>query len=156
MSLPRGPSQDACRRNRDGFPTRAPAPAHQFPHWADLPIEMVPSYGTDHDIYRLGDQLCARMRGPGGPQGRLSEKRLAAAARAAPAPGAARASGAGTAGRRLPLHLVRLPWLPGDNAQRTISDLRQAAADLARFVTAMRRIDTTGAPPRPPGARGAR
>ena len=34
---------------------------HQFPHWADLPIEMVPSYGTDHDIYRLGDQLCARM-----------------------------------------------------------------------------------------------
>ena len=34
---------------------------HQFPHWADLPIQMVPSYGTDHDIYRLGDQLCARM-----------------------------------------------------------------------------------------------
>jgi aminoglycoside phosphotransferase (APT) family kinase protein len=34
---------------------------HQFPHWADLPIDMVPSYGTDHDIYRLGDQLCARM-----------------------------------------------------------------------------------------------
>ena len=34
---------------------------HQFPHWADLPIEMVPSYGTDHDIYRLGGQLCARM-----------------------------------------------------------------------------------------------
>jgi aminoglycoside phosphotransferase (APT) family kinase protein len=34
---------------------------HQFPHWADLPIEMVASYGTDHDIYRLGGQLCARM-----------------------------------------------------------------------------------------------
>ena len=27
----------------------------QFPQWADLPIEPVPSAGTDNAIYRLGD-----------------------------------------------------------------------------------------------------
>ena len=35
--------------------------AGQFPHWADLPVAPVASYGTDHDIYRLGDQLAARL-----------------------------------------------------------------------------------------------
>jgi aminoglycoside phosphotransferase (APT) family kinase protein len=35
--------------------------AAQFPHWADLPIEPVASSGTDHDIYRLGADLCVRL-----------------------------------------------------------------------------------------------
>jgi len=35
--------------------------AAQFPQWSDLPIEPVESYGTDHDIYRLGDHLAARL-----------------------------------------------------------------------------------------------
>ena len=35
--------------------------AGQFPQWADLPIEPIASYGTDHDIYPLGDQLAARL-----------------------------------------------------------------------------------------------
>ena len=35
--------------------------AGQFPHWAELAIELVVSYGTDHDIYRLGDELAARL-----------------------------------------------------------------------------------------------
>ena len=33
----------------------------QFPQWADLPIAPVTSYGTDHDIYRVGDHLAARL-----------------------------------------------------------------------------------------------
>ena len=33
----------------------------QFPQWADLPIEPIASYGTDHDIYRLGDRLAVRL-----------------------------------------------------------------------------------------------
>ncbi len=33
----------------------------QFLKWADLPIDSVASYGTDHDIYRLGDHLVARL-----------------------------------------------------------------------------------------------
>ena len=35
--------------------------ADQLPQWADLPIELVPSYGTDHAVYRLGDDLCVRL-----------------------------------------------------------------------------------------------
>ncbi len=35
--------------------------AGQFPQWADLPVELVASFGTDHDIHRLGDGLAARL-----------------------------------------------------------------------------------------------
>jgi len=35
--------------------------ARQCPQWADLPIDPVESYGTDHDIYRIGDHLAARL-----------------------------------------------------------------------------------------------
>src|SRR5690242_2882994 len=33
----------------------------QHPQWADLPIERVPSAGTDNAIYRLGDDLAVRL-----------------------------------------------------------------------------------------------
>lgn len=46
-------------------------------------------------------------------------------------------------------------WLPGENANGTIDDLEQAAVDLAAFVTALRRVSTAGAHPRPAGGRGA-
>src|SRR6266446_674179 len=35
--------------------------AGQLPHWAEPPIEPAVSYGTDHDIYRLGDELAVRL-----------------------------------------------------------------------------------------------
>lgn len=38
--------------------------AGQFPLWAELPITPIVSYGTDHDIYRLGQQLSVRSRAP--------------------------------------------------------------------------------------------
>jgi len=46
-------------------------------------------------------------------------------------------------------------WLPGENANGTIADLRQAAIDLATFVRALRQIDASDALPRRRGARGA-
>jgi aminoglycoside phosphotransferase (APT) family kinase protein len=45
--------------------------------------------------------------------------------------------------------------LPGENSNGTIDDLDQAAVDLAAFVKALRRVDTSAAHPRPPGTRGA-
>ena len=33
----------------------------QHPQWAGLPIERVPSAGTDNAIYRLGDDLAVRL-----------------------------------------------------------------------------------------------
>src|SRR5207249_2738324 len=35
--------------------------AAQFPQWADLPIEPVPSAGTDNALYRLGDDIVVRL-----------------------------------------------------------------------------------------------
>jgi aminoglycoside phosphotransferase (APT) family kinase protein len=45
-------------------------------------------------------------------------------------------------------------WLPGENADGTLRDLERAALDLAGFITALRTVGTTGAPPRLPGTRG--
>src|SRR6185295_11184815 len=33
----------------------------QFPEWAGLPIEPVPSAGTDTALYRLGDDMVVRL-----------------------------------------------------------------------------------------------
>jgi aminoglycoside phosphotransferase (APT) family kinase protein len=35
--------------------------AAQFPQWADLPIELVRSAGTDNAIYRLGDDMAVPL-----------------------------------------------------------------------------------------------
>ena len=35
--------------------------AAQFPHWAGLPIEPLPSAGTDNALYRLGDDMVVRL-----------------------------------------------------------------------------------------------
>lgn len=129
----------------------------QFPRWAAEPITPVASYGTDHDIYRLGERLAVRL-----PRihwaAAQAEKEARWLPRLAP---------------HLPL-LVTVPialgrpdagypfgwsicaWLPGTNADGALdgADLDQAAEDLARFVTALRAIDTAGAPPRAAGGRG--
>jgi aminoglycoside phosphotransferase (APT) family kinase protein len=35
--------------------------ASQLPHWASLPIERVPSSGTDNALYQLGDDMVVRL-----------------------------------------------------------------------------------------------
>jgi aminoglycoside phosphotransferase (APT) family kinase protein len=128
---------------------------HQFPHWADLPIEVVPSHGTDHDIYRLGDQLCARLPRTGWAAGQAELEAVWLPRLAPRLPLALPVQvGLGQPADGYPFPWSVCQWLPGDNASGTISDLRQAAVDLAGFVTALRRIDLSGAPPRLPGRRG--
>jgi len=130
--------------------------AGQFPHWADLAIDPVVSYGTDHDIYRLGDHLAARL-----PRIGWATKQAAKEAEWLPrlAPHLPLAVPVQlAAGQPAEGYLFKwsvYEWLPGENANGTIDDLDQAAVDLAAFVNALRRIDTTGAHPRPPRGRGA-
>ncbi|MGC5020573.1 aminoglycoside phosphotransferase family protein [Micromonospora sp. DT47] len=130
--------------------------AAQFPHWADLPIRPVPSYGTDHDIYRLGAHLVARL-----PRIGWATRQAAREAEwlpklaphlplALPVPVAM-----GRPAEGYPFDWSVCEWLPGHDASRGIDDLDRAAVDLAAFVTALRRIDTTGAFPRAPRSRGA-
>src|SRR5919204_6637363 len=35
--------------------------ADQFPEWAALPLERVPSYGTDNALFRLGEDMVVRL-----------------------------------------------------------------------------------------------
>ena len=130
--------------------------AGQFPHWANLAIDPVVSYGTDHDIYRLGDQLAARL-----PRIGWATKQAAKEARWLPklAPHLPLAIpvqlAMGHPAEGYPFEWSVYEWLPGENANGTIDDLNQAAVDLAAFVRALRQVDTTGAHQRRPGGRGS-
>ncbi|ARQ67714.1 phosphotransferase [Streptomyces marincola] len=131
--------------------------SQQFPQWADLPIELVPSYGTDHDVYRLGERLCVRMPRIGWASGQAERERTWLPRLAPHLPlllpvHVAMGQPAGT----YPFSWSVWEWLPGDNANGTIGDPEQAAVDLAGFITAMRSIDTADAPPRARGARGGK
>lgn len=129
--------------------------AGQFPQWAALHIAPVASYGTDHDIYRLGDDLVARL-----PRIGWATKQAAKEAEWLPklAPHLPLALpvqlAIGHPAEGYPFDWSVYQWLPGENANGTITDLDRAAIDLATFVKALRLIDTASAPPRFPHSRG--
>lgn len=126
-----------------------------FPEWADLSVERVDSYGTDHDIYRLGDELSVRMPRVGWAmdQAELEAAWLPRLAPrlplAVPEPVAM-----GEPGHGYPFRWAVHRWLPGTDANGPIDDLDAAAGALADFVQALQMIDPTGAPRRPRGAKG--
>lgn len=130
--------------------------AGQFPHWAELSVVPVTSYGTDHDIYRLGDGMSIRL-----PRISWATRQAAREAEWLPrlAPHLPLAIpvqlAMGHPAEGYPFDWSVYRWLPGENANGTIEDLEQAAVDLAGFVKALRRIDPSGAHPRHHGARGA-
>ncbi|HEU5279403.1 MAG TPA: aminoglycoside phosphotransferase family protein [Gaiellaceae bacterium] len=130
--------------------------ARQFPHWADLAIEPVVSYGTDHDIYRLGDDLAVRLPRIGWAIDQATKEaewlpRLAPQLPLAIPVQVAMAQ----PDEGYPFEWSVYEWLPGENANGTIDDLDRAAVDLAAFVQALRKVDTSNAYPRPGGTRGA-
>ncbi len=123
--------------------------AEQFPQWAELHIEPVRSAGTDNAIYRLGDDMAVRLPRIHWATGQVDKEhqwlpRLAPhLPLAIPVPLAK-----GTPGAGYPWHWSVYRWLKGDNATiERIADPRQAAMDLAQFITALQRIDPTGGPP---------
>jgi aminoglycoside phosphotransferase (APT) family kinase protein len=130
--------------------------AGQFPQWADLAIEPVVSYGTDHDIYRLGDDLAARLPRIGWATGQAAKEAEWLPRLAPQLPLAVPVQLAiGQPAEGYPFEWSVYRWLPGESADGTIGDLEQAAVDLAAFVKALRQVDANGAHPRPPRGRGA-
>jgi aminoglycoside phosphotransferase (APT) family kinase protein len=121
--------------------------ADQFPPWADLPIRPVGSAGTDHAIYRLGEDMAVRL--PLRPSSaRQVEKEQIWLPRLAPHLPLAipRPLGLGTPGRGYPFAWSVCAWLQGDNPGDG-DDAGGWAEDLARFVVALHAIDATGGPP---------
>jgi aminoglycoside phosphotransferase (APT) family kinase protein len=130
--------------------------AGQFPQWAHLPIRLVESYGTDHDIYRLGDGLSARLPRIDWAiaQARREAKWLPRLAPRLPLAVPVQLA-MGEPAEGYPFEWSVYEWLPGENANGTIDDLERAAVDLAEFVRALRAVDMGDAPRRSHGARGA-
>jgi aminoglycoside phosphotransferase (APT) family kinase protein len=126
--------------------------AAQFPHWAERPIEPVLPRGTDNALYRVGDDLVARLPRTERTCATLEKERSWLPRLAAflpfvvPVPVADGAPGEG-----YPYPWSVYTWLEGENATiARIDDPRRLAADLARFLTALQRIDPAGGPA--PGA----
>jgi aminoglycoside phosphotransferase (APT) family kinase protein len=122
--------------------------ADQFPQWANLTIVKLPSAGTDHDMYRLADDMVVRLpRTPAVARQVYTEQRwLPHLAPHLPleVPGVL---GCGVPGQGFPMPWSVYAWLHGENAfDRPIIDLRHAATELGGFVAALRRLDATGGP----------
>lgn len=126
--------------------------AEQFPEWAALPVERVPSSGTDHALYRLGSELVARL-----PRREVNVESLAKELRwlprlapllplAVPVPVAA-----GVPGEGYPFTWAVYRWLHGASGDRLeLPRSEQTARDVAGFVAALQRIDAGDGPA--PGA----
>jgi aminoglycoside phosphotransferase (APT) family kinase protein len=120
----------------------------QFPQWAELPLRLVKTAGTDHVIYRLGDGECVRLPRIDWAVAQ-AQKEAAWLPRLAP---------------QLPLEIpVPLamgapsdeypwpwsigPWIAGTDAHAAVPvDLVETAERLAQFIVSLRAIDAAGAP----------
>lgn len=122
--------------------------AGQFPAWADLPVEPVPSSGTDNAMYRLGDDLAVRLPRIPAAAGNVALEQEWVPLLAPLLPVAVPAPvGLGTPADGYPHPWSVLRWLPGANpAVGGLAEPGQLALDLAAFVTALRRVDPAGAP----------
>ncbi len=130
--------------------------AAQHPELAGLPLRPVASAGTDNALFRLGDDLVVRL-----PRIHWAMDDVAKEQRwlprlapqlplAVPEPVAA-----GRPGEGYPWPWSVQRWLDGADATAApLADLRSTAVDLARFVTALHRIDASDGPRPGPTGRG--
>ena len=130
--------------------------AVQHPAWAGLPVVAVSDFGTDHCLFRVGEDLVARM-----PRVAWAADQAASDAAwlpvlaphlpvAVPEPLAA-----GEPGEGFPWPWSIVPWLPGTTPAAYDESRSHLADDLAAFVCALHAVPTDGGPIKAPGTRGA-
>jgi|SoiMethySBSTD1v2_1073268.scaffolds.fasta_scaffold29981_4 aminoglycoside phosphotransferase (APT) family kinase protein len=133
--------------------------AEQLPGEADLPLAAVESSGTVNALYRLGRDRVVRLPLVDHDPGEIARDRTWLPRLAPHLPLAVPevlAVGEPASGYPWPWAVYR--WLDGADATHApLRDEVEAARDLAAFVLALRRVDTTGGPrPGPPNyGRGA-
>ena len=117
--------------------------AAQFPQLSDLPVCEVPSTGTVNAIYRIGDDLCARL-----PRVERWTRALERECTWLPrlAPGLTlqvpEPVWKGQPTGEYPFSWAIFRWIEGQiYTEDSVDDERRAAADLARFVAELRRLD---------------
>ncbi len=121
----------------------------QFPQWANLPIEPAHSAGTGNALYRLGDDMVVRLPRIPSAIGQVAKEQKWLPILAPllplniPTPLAK-----GKPSDGYPWHWSVYRWLEGeDGTAAPIADPRQAATDLAQFITALQQIEATDGPP---------
>ncbi len=129
----------------------------QQPQWSDLPLQPVPSSGTESALFRLGGEMVVRMPRIHWAVDAIDKEHRWLPILAphlpliVPMPLAK-----GEPGEGYPWPWSIYEWLHGEDALGGgIKDLSQAATDIGRFVAALQAIDTTDAPQAVPGGRGA-
>jgi aminoglycoside phosphotransferase (APT) family kinase protein len=123
--------------------------ASQFPEWAELPVERVPSSGTVNALYRLGDDLVVRLPrmdwGIGAVARELQWLPLLAPRLpiAIPEPLAL-----GRPADGYPHEWGVYRWLEGETPRPgALGDAHSLARELAAFVRALHGVDAEGDPP---------
>ncbi len=122
--------------------------ATQFPQWADLPLEPVVPTGTDNVLFRVGEDMVARLPRREQASRTLRKEhywlpRLAPALPVAvPLP-----LGAGEPTAEFPFVWAIYRSIDGEAAALAdVSDLERFAWELARFVAALQAITATDGP----------
>jgi len=120
----------------------------QFPQWARLPIQPVPSSGTDNALYRVGSDMVVRLpriHWAVDDEGREHQwlPRLAPSLPVAiPLPIAR-----GQPGEGYPWHWSIYPWLDGENPPlETVAESDSFAHEVAHFVATLHAVDPQDAP----------
>jgi aminoglycoside phosphotransferase (APT) family kinase protein len=122
--------------------------ADRLPQWSDLPVAPVPSAGTDNAIYRLGDDMAVRLPRTAGAAARL-DKEHAWLPRVTPSLPLATPTPLerGDPAHGFPWAWSVYRWVQGETATLDrISDLGQAAVDVAEFIDALHRVDASDGP----------
>lgn len=119
----------------------------QFPEWGDLPLQVIEPSGTEHAIFRLGDEFSvrlARRKGPTVPGGRELDwlPRLAPLLPLEIPVPVAQGSPTGEYPWFWDIHT----WVRGDTVPVEQIDVVRAARDLATLVGALQQLSPAGAP----------
>jgi aminoglycoside phosphotransferase (APT) family kinase protein len=121
--------------------------AEQFAEWGQLPLRRIQPSGTDHAIYRLGDELSVRLPRVDGPSEPGSKEfvwlpKLAPLLPVdVPVPVAQGRPGAG-----YPFFWEIHTWVHGETAPIETIDAIQLARDLCAVIEALQRVSGAGAP----------
>jgi aminoglycoside phosphotransferase (APT) family kinase protein len=123
--------------------------ADQFSRWSDLPLAPVEPAGTDHAIFRLGDDKAVRFPRIGWAAGQ-PEKECTWLPRIAPHLSLAVPDplALGEPSGDYPFRWLVCSWLDGANATpERLTSQDRTAADLVRLLRELWSIDTAGGPP---------
>ncbi len=119
----------------------------QFPEFADLPIAELEEHGTDHTLYRLGDDMVMRLpiRNQPNHQALREAEWVPFLAPQLPLE-LPRQIAIGEPDGDYPVQWSIAGWIDGERATPETVDLVAAARDLAGFIRALHACDATGGP----------